>query len=412
MDGSAIITLAVVALAYAMVSKRARATPITAPIVFVAVGALVSGEVLGVLHLEVEPAVMHLLAEFTLIFLLFADASKIDIRQLRRTKSLPLRLLLVGMPLSVLAGVGIGLWLFPDWPFGSVLALAALLAPTDAALGQAIVEDERLPEGLRRGLAVESGLNDGIAVPIVVTGIAMSSAATANQAESWMSFAAMQVILGPLVGAACGFFGGRSLQWAETRGMVDGSQKAIAGVALAALSYALSEALGGNGFISVFVAGITVGAAAPAACSKFHDFVENEGQLLMFLVFVLVGSIYTLPIVRQATWLHVAFAVLALTVMRMVPVFICLLGSGFSMWSKLVVAWFGPRGIATIVFAIVALESEHLPMREEIFSVAILTVVMSVFAHGLTAAPSASVFSRVCKARLGHDAPEFQNVFK
>ncbi|MFT5352949.1 MAG: NhaP-type Na+/H+ or K+/H+ antiporter [Polyangiales bacterium] len=404
----ALIVLSGVAIAYALVSKSVRRFPLTGPMLFVGAGMLVSGEALGVLELDVEPSSMHLLAEFTLIFLLFADASKIDVRALRRGLSLPVRLLVIGMPLTILAGVGVGALLFPDWPLASLLVLAALLAPTDAALGQAVVEDERLPEGLRRGLSVESGLNDGIAVPIVVTGIAIASMSEGGG----LLFGVLQVTVGPLVGLLVGGVGGRLVQWAERRDLVGESQQAIVGLAMATFAYAAAEAVHGNGFISVFVAGMTIGAVAPKACKALHEFVETEGQVLMYLVFIFVGCLYALPALTQSSWEHVAYAVASLTLVRIVPVALSLIGSDLHRWSRALVAWFGPRGIATIVFAIVALESEALPMNEEIFTVAMLTVVLSVFAHGATAAPAAGLYARFCSPKLDATAVEYESVYQ
>ncbi|MFK8003600.1 MAG: cation:proton antiporter [Polyangiales bacterium] len=404
----ALIVLSGVAIAYALVSKWVRRFPLTGPMLFVGAGMLVSGRALGVLELDVETSSMHLLAEFTLIFLLFADASKVDVRALRRKLSLPVRLLLIGMPLTILAGVGVGLLLFPDWPFASLLVLAALLAPTDAALGQAVVEDERLPEGLRRGLSVESGLNDGIAVPIVVTGIAIASMSE----EGGLVFGVLQVTVGPLMGLLVGGVGGRLVQWAEERDYVGESQQAIVGLAMATFAYASAEAVHGNGFISVFVAGMTIGALSPKACKSLHEFVEREGQVLMYLVFIFVGCLYAIPALTESSWEHVAYAAASLTLVRMIPVALSLVGSDLHRWSRVLAAWFGPRGIATVVFAIVAVEAEELPMHEEIFTVAMLTVVLSVFAHGATAAPAAGLYARYCSPKLDASAAEHESVYQ
>lgn len=404
----ALVVISLMAVAFALVSKYIRRLPLTGPMIFVAAGMLVSGHGLGVLELDVEPSVMHLLAEFTLIFLLFADASKVDVGALRRKMSLPVRLLVIGLPLTILAGVAVGMLLFPDWPLASVLVLAAILAPTDAALGQAVVEDERLPEGLRRGLSVESGLNDGIAVPIVVTGIALAS--MSDEGGLWFGF--LQVTVGPLVGVLIGGLGGRLVQWAERRDLVEDSQQAIVGLAMAVFAYAAAEAVHGNGFISVFVAGMTLGATAPKACEALHEFVEREGQVLMYLVFVLVGCLYAVPALGESSWEHFAYAVASLTLVRMVPVALSLIGSDLHRWSRVLAAWFGPRGIATVVFAIVVLESEELPMHESIFSIAMLAVVLSVFAHGVTAAPAASLYARYCAPKLDASAAEHQSVYQ
>ncbi len=407
MDSLAVVAIALVALLYATFSKRIHAWPVSAPMIFVGAGMLLSGDALSVVSFDIEPSFMHHLAEFTLVFLLFADASTVNIRALRKGLSLPVRLLLFGLPLTILAGVGVGMALFPTWPIASLLVLAAILAPTDAALGQAVVEDPRLPEGLRRGLLVESGLNDGIAVPVVVTGIALSSM---MEGEGGLLFGVLQITVGPVVGVACGWAGGRLLDWARARDFVAESQAGLVGLAIAALSYALAEVAHGNGFISVFVSGMTIGAVAPSACTRIHTFVEREGQVLVFLVFTFVGCLYAFPAIRDATAAHWLYAALSLTVVRMVPVALALMGSGLHSWSRVIAAWFGPRGIATVVFAIVVLEAEHMEMSETVFSIAMLTVSMSVVAHGVTAAPAAALYAKYCSPKLHENAPEHRHL--
>ncbi|MEM9068278.1 MAG: cation:proton antiporter [Myxococcota bacterium] len=371
---------------YGLVSRRLSAGVITAPIVFVLFG-LLGGPGAHVLALPMDHAFVHVLAEATLILVLFADASRIDLRVLRRDLGVPVRLLGIGLPLTIAAGAVVAHLMFPDLTLWECATLAAVLAPTDAALGQAVVSSPSVPLALRQSLSVESGLNDGIALPAVLLFGCLASDSDLGSGY-WVQFALTQIGFGPLVGIAVGALGGLSLAWANGRGWVDPPMQRVSALALAFLAYALAEGIGGNGFIAAFVAGAAFGYTAKEALHPVHEFLEAEGSLLMLFVFLLFGAELAYPAAAEATpavWIYVA---LSLTVIRMLPVALSVMGAKLPARDVLFLGWFGPRGLATILFGLLILDRTRMPHVEFIAQVAMAAALASVFAHGLTAAPA------------------------
>ena len=202
MDTVDIAIVAAFVVAYAIVSARLSTTLITGPIVFVSFGLIVGPEALDVVDLSLDNEVVRTLAELTLVLVLYTDASRIDFRVLRRSSQIPLRLLFLGLPLTIALGAGFGALLFDGLDLWEVALLAAVLAPTDAALGQAVVTNPRVPVRIRQALNVESGLNDGIAVPFIIFFVAGAAATEELQSTGfWIEFALKQIGFGLLVGA-------------------------------------------------------------------------------------------------------------------------------------------------------------------------------------------------------------------
>ena len=411
MEGQTLAVVALVILGFGLVSKRLQRSVVTPPMVFVTAGFLVSGQVLGLVHLEVGDRALTLLAEFTLVLILFTDATRIHLPTLRRDYHLPLRLLGIGLPLTVLLGVVAGRVLLPDLGFYEVLLVAAILAPTDAALGQAVVSNPKVPARIRQALNVESGLNDGLVLPAVLIFMALADALddTASVAF-WVRFTAGQLILGPLVGCAIAYAGGRIVTRATRARWMTHTFQELSALALAILAYTLAEMVGGNGFIAAFVAGLTLGATAREACGPLLDFSETEGQLLTLVVFMIFGGVVVWPVLRELHWLTLAYGAISLTAARMLAVAVSLIGSGLHARTVLFLGWFGPRGVASIVFGLMTLE-RVIAHREEIFGIVIATVLMSVFAHGLTAVPGAARYAAHAEAmKVGPDMPEHMPV--
>ena len=391
MNTAAFILVACFVFGFGLVSKRLTASPLTPPLVFVGLGVLFGPWGLDWLHLGVEHGAMHLLAELTLILVLFGDAARIDLSALRRELGLPVRLLAIGMPLTILLGALVGKWLFPQLGWLEAAVLGAVLAPTDAALGQAVVSNPAVPTRVRQALNVESGLNDGIVLPVVLVlaALASMSAETTRSASDWARFAAMQVTLGPLVGIAVAWVGNKLLRWSTAKGWMEPPFERLTGLALALLAFACAEQVGGNGFIAAFVAGMMLGQWTRGRCEWLYDFLEAEGQLLMLLVFLAFGASFVAPALETASWRDLAYAVLSLTVIRMVPVAIAMIGTGLRFPTVLFLGWFGPRGLASILFGILVLDEADLPHEALIFQLVMLTVLFSVIAHGVSAAPLA-----------------------
>ena len=405
MDSTALIALALFVLAFGLVSRRLESSIITAPMVFVAVGGLITAT--DALPLDFEPWVLDLLAETTLVLVLFSDAARIDVRQLWRERGLPLRLLLLGMPLTVVLGAAIAALLFPALSFWEAALLATILAPTDAALGQAVVSDERVPLRIRQALNVESGLNDGIVLPLVMICAALASAGaegaeTSRSAGEWLAYGGLQVLLGPLVGGSIAVVGGRLISRAVDRKWMSSSFERLGGLSLALLAYLGAEEAGGNGFISAFVAGLSLGKTAPEICPTIHEFIEAEGQALMLLVFLLLGGALAGPALMEATPAMIAYALLSLTLIRMLPTAASLVGARLNPVTTIFLGWFGPRGLASLLFGLLILEESEAPHRAMIFTIVVLTVLLSVIAHGLSANPAAKRYgARLDRARKG-----------
>jgi NhaP-type Na+/H+ or K+/H+ antiporter len=382
-------------LLYSLISGRLRATIITAPLVLTVFGFMVGTGGLGVVQFAVEHSAIHFVAEFTLILVLFTDAARIDLSRLRRDHNLPVRMLLIGLPLTIIAGTLFAWVLFPSFLFWEAALLAALLAPTDAALGQAVISDRNVPVRIRQAINVESGLNDGIALPAVLLFATLASATyDAPEASEWIQFGVLQLTLGPLVGVIAGFVGARLIDTATERAWVESSFQGIAILTLAVLTYVAAELIGGNGFIAAFVGGMVFGKTLRHPCTFLFEFMETEGQLLMLITFLVFGAVLLPEGLEHVTPMVILYAVLSLTVLRMVPIALSLLGTRLSLPSQLFLGWFGPRGLASILFVLLILDEAEVPHHLEILTITVITVALSILLHGVTAAPFAGLYGR------------------
>jgi len=381
-------------LAWALVSARARRWPLTMPIVLVAVGVAVA--VLGPSGSEVPESTVGLVGEVALAVVLFGDAARIDLGALRREGGLPVRLLLVGLPLSVVLGTGVVLGLLPGVGLAAAALVAAVLAPTDPALGHAVVEDTSVPLRVRQALNVESGLNDGLVLPVVLV-LAALAGGTTEQQGSWPVIAAQQIGLGVLVGIVVGGLGALVLSRSVEAGWVDGAYTQLATLAVAVTSLATADVVGGNSFVSAFVAGLVFGGLATRMGADAVDYTEDSGQLLTAGSFFLFGAVLLPGAVEHLSWAVVACAVATLTVGRLVPVGVSLLGSGTRPTTVVFMGWFGPRGLASVVFGVLILEAD-VPGAETLSAVVFLTVALSVLAHGASAGRGALAYGRWAQA--------------
>ena len=399
-----LLLVALAVLGFALVSRRLAGSVVTAPMVFTTVGLAFGTAGLGWFDLDLRSEAVSVLVEGTLVLVLFTDAIRIDLRALRRYAALPLRLLGLGMPLTIVAGTAVGLALVPGLGVAEAALLAAVLAPTDAALGQAVVSDPRLPVRVRQALNVESGLNDGIAVPVVTVLLAVVAAEEAGSAGQWLGLAARQVGLGVAAGLLAGVVGGRLLDVRAAGGAVEGVYRQLAAVSIAVAAFAGAGLVGGNGFLAAFTAGLAFGHVARSSCAGVQDFTEDEGELLTAVTFVIFGAALVGPVLPDASWRTLAYALLSLTVVRVVPVLLALLGSGTLVETRLFLGWFGPRGLASILFALVVVEGLEDGPGEQVFLLATWTVLASVFLHGLTAAPWTGRLSRRLSAATAPQA--------
>ncbi len=413
MESLAFVVVAAIILGFGLISGRVQNSILTPPIVFAGLGLLAGGHGLGWIDLHIEDHLIHTLAELTLVLILFTDATRIDLKLLRRQHDLPIRLLLIGMPLTILLGTAVAAGLFPELSLWEAALLAAVLAPTDAALGQKVVSSPKVPVRIRQALNVESGLNDGIALPLVLVFMATCASAVSTEggSEYWLKFGVQQVTLGPLVGVAVGWFGGHLVIRGTRSGWMNGSFQRLSSLGLALLAFAGAELIGGNGFIAAFCAGLALGNSARGVCDCLYEFAEAEGQLLTLLVFVAFGAVMLPGAEGHLSWQVVAYGLLSLTLIRQLPVALSLIGAGLRPQTVLFLGWFGPRGIASILFGLLVVENSILLHREEIFLVVLVTVAMSIFAHGVTAFPAADWYSRHTEGyRHEPEAAEHQSV--
>lgn len=405
MSETTFAVLALLVLGWAVVSDLLTRANLTSPLVFMAAGYLLANPSWGPLDLDVETPAMHRVTELTLALLLFSDAARVNVVKLRQDIGVPTRLLAIGLPISILIGTLLAAWLLDDFPWALALFVAATLAPTDAALSAQVINDEKIPMRLRRSLNVESGLNDGIATPVV--GLALAAAATelgaAGNGES--GGAVRQLAIGLLVGLAIGVGTAALVNLASRRHWVENGGRRIATLAAAVSSFAVAVSLDGNGFIAAFVAGISFGAVLGHDVTPVHvatELPELLGEVLALIVWFIFGAALV-PVLQDTFDLAtVVYAFLSLTVVRMVPVALALLGTGLDARSVVFMGWFGPRGLASIVFVLLAIEElGEGPLVDRAVATVSLTVMLSVVLHGVTAGPLGRRYVRLTSSGAG-----------
>jgi sodium/hydrogen antiporter len=379
---------------YGLFSARLERTVLTAPILFTTAGMVVFLVFPALPKRGTGIEVFLRLAEAGLVLLLFTDASRTDLKVLRSIRALPVRLLSTGLLLTLLLGTLVALVLFRQLSVFEAGILGAILAPTDAGLGQVIVNSPRVPLKIRQALNVEAGLNDGLSVPFLLFFIAMASNATVAQDVRLGRLILEQLGYGAVVGAGIGLAGGWLLGWARKRDWMSAAFVPLAVVALPLLCAVASEAAAASMFIAAFVAGLAVQIGFKETGQHSVEFTEGWGQFLNLSVFFLFGMFIARDW-RDFTATHLAYAVLSLTVVRMLPVAIALLGTGLHRTTVLFMGWFGPRGLASIVLALVYLEQAHPhPATGTIRSVVMVTVLLSILAHGLSAVPGIRLYAQ------------------
>jgi NhaP-type Na+/H+ or K+/H+ antiporter len=385
--------IAMAVLGYALLSGRLASTVVTAPIFFAAIG-LIAGPVLGAVNLGTHDEILITLLESALVMVLFADASSLDIRSWTRERALSERLLGIGLPLTMVAGAVVALALFPGMPLWEAALVGAMLAPTDAALGQAVVANPRVPAVIRNALNVESGLNDGLALPFVTIFLAIGQVASGQEAELHGVETLVRALGGStLIGLALGLGGGWLIRTVAERRLGDKRWLPIALVALAVATFSIAEQIDGSGFLAVWVAGLCAGFMVRdhVPDEAFH-LPEQLADVLAAVGFLLLGAALLEPVVARATPQIVLYALLSLTVVRILPVAVAMLRTGFAPASVLYIGWFGPRGLASIVFAGVVVGA-RIPDSASVTDVVLLTVAFSLVLHGMTAAWGARIYA-------------------
>ncbi len=384
-----LIFAALVTFLYALVSKKAEHSPITAPMVFVAMGLAVSPVGLDLFSLHVESELLHLLTEITLVLILFVDASNLNFHRTLHDKAVPARMLFIGLPLSMALGAFIAYLIFSEITIWMLVLMAFILSPTDAALGEAVVKSSAIPERIRRWISIESGLNDGIALPPIFAVLAVLAAESDALQTHWVVFLVQQIVFGAVFGSAVGWIGGYLINYFDHKRYMDPTFERLTSGALAILAFSVAEMMGGNGFIAAFMGGLMLGATTrtPAIRERIAEFGEAEGQQLVLFVFLLFAMSMVPQAIGYWDWRAVLYGVLSLTVIRMLPVALSLMGQKLDSATILFLGWFGPRGIASVLYLLLVVQTLGLEGHEYILSVIVLTVLMSIFAHGISAVP-------------------------
>lgn len=380
---------------YSLLSKLITRSPLTLPMVFTGLGFALSAPLHTVLSEDIILEGTKSLAEVTLILVLFSDASRVRFRNLIMNWQYPARMLVIGVPLTIAIGTATVLWLNPAATFAVALLAAAVLTPTDAAIAQSVVTSPEVPDRLGQTINVESGLNDGLVLPFVLTGAMLASMSLGDaHADSLAMKALSDVLLGLLAGVVVGWSAAKAMDWVQNRDWMQEASGAIVFLVTAFAAYLFAVSIHGNGFVAAFVSGMVFGNSYRHNIHFISEFMEGAGQLLSMAAFLVFGAFllpYGLAHMGMTTFM-VAF--LFLTLVRIVPTFLVLTRSGLSTKEKLFLGWFGPRGLASILFTLLMMEQFDFPGEEELLACVSLTVGLSILLHGLTATPLAKLIGR------------------
>ena len=386
-----LLMLAMFTVCYTLLAKTLSKGILTAPILFIGFGYLMAQP--GLMPFAEAEHLLHIVAELALIILLFLDAAQINLRALRERHQWPLRMLLIGLPLAVAIGTAAAAPFLPAYPLIVAALVAALLAPTDAALGQAVVTNKAVPERVRRALTLESGLNDGLALPVILLFASLTAEMMHQDATNWLLFGAKQLVFGPLVGGIMGLVGGYLFLAAKHRKMTSVTIEGIGAIAMAGAAYLAAGMVDGNGFISAFVAGLCFGNVIKGQCAFIYEFTENEGQMLAWGAFFLIGLALLPGAIAHLDAGMLAIILISLFVVRPLAVWLSLSGTDAAPLTKLFFGWFGPRGLATALFALLVVDQIDHEIGEYLLNLAINAVWISAVLHGVTAVPFAKWYA-------------------
>jgi sodium/hydrogen antiporter len=404
---SGVAALVAVFVVYGLFATRLDRSLISAPIFFVLTGLVLGSSGAGVLPSDLDSETTLRITELTLGVLLFADAATVRLREVEGDARLPVRLLLVGLPLTIALGTVAAGVLFPQAGWAAAALVASILAPTDAALGLAVVTNPAVPSRIRRALNVESGLNDGIATPFVTLFLTLVLAEEGLGSGHWAVEAAKEIGLALVAAIVVGIVGGKLLMVARRRGWTSAVSEQLVVLALSLLAYVGAVAIGGNGFVAAFAGGLLFGASTASRVHEPVEFTETVGLFASFFVWTVFGALFVGPVVTGAIEpLAILYAVISLTIVRMVPVAVALRGTGLRRDTVGFMGWFGPRGLASVVFTLIAVEELHGTgaIAGAIEEIATWTILLSVVAHGLSAEPLARIYGR--RLREAGDIPE------
>jgi NhaP-type Na+/H+ or K+/H+ antiporter len=380
--------LALFVFLYSLIAGRIERSAVSGPIVFVAAGIILGPVVVGWFEGDEIREDLRMLADLTLALILFVDAANADLAVLKKRYQIPLRMLLLGLPGVIVLGFGLALVLFGALTLFEAAILGTMLAATDAALGKAVITDPSVPSRIREGLNFESGLNDGLCVPILFILIALALDSGGDGSVTPLLLVLQEVGIGLLVGVGLASAGAVLLKYCSQKGWVTDiwMQATVAGLALSC--FAVAQELHASGYVAAFTGGIMFGFMTGESTHKYLHAAEGVGETLALLTWLLFGVAIVGQLAGLITWQVALYALLSLTIVRVLPMVVVLTGSGESINSRLFLGWFGPRGLASIVFAVIVLDA-GLPGAEMMSIVVVTTVFFSLIAHGITARPLA-----------------------
>ncbi|TNH74132.1 sodium:proton antiporter [Aeromonas hydrophila] len=394
MDASLIYqNLAVIAaflLVYSLIAGRFESRLVNGPLLFLLMGWLLGPGGIELLSLSIDSDGIKLLAELTLVIVLFSDAANTNWQVLQANRALPIRLLLIGLPLTLAAGALFGHWLFPDLPLLEMAILSTILAPTDAALGKAVVSNPAVPAPIREGLNQESGLNDGICVPVLLLLLALIAPTEQHSGTGLLALTLLleEIGIGLLVAWGLTSLTLCLLKTSYLNGWQLPLWRQLTMPGLALLCFALAQTLGGSGFIAAFVGGLLIGRKLGEHKHAYLDSCEGYGDLLSVVIWMVFGATLMPMLTELLHWQYWLYAAASLTLLRMLPVWLSLLGTGLKPELKLFIGWFGPRGLASIVFAVMVLQHEPALLGQRpIIATVLCTIILSVILHGISANP-------------------------
>jgi NhaP-type Na+/H+ or K+/H+ antiporter len=413
METTAFVAVLLCILAAAAISRRVQGTILTLPMLYAAFGLILGSWGLGLIQADIESEWVRIIAEVTLVLVLASDASRIDLGGLVRDHSLPQRLLGIGLPLTMVCGTLVAAVMFGVLSFWEAAILAVILTPTDASLGQSVVTNPRVPVRIRQTLNIESGLNDGIAMPFLLLAISLAVATGPAPGEmaAWLLSVIIQISLSIAIGVVVGYVGVKFIERGERLGWMSEAFQKISAVAFILLAYGMAELVGGNGFIAAFCMGATAGHLARKEQREIlQEHVEVEVELLMLLTFLIFGAVMLPPALDGFNGMVALYAILSLTLIRMLPVAIGMIGAKVRPITTLFLGWFGPRGVASILYIFTVLDAEGIPGVDLIYAVVMVTVLFSIIAHGVTAAPGAKWYGQRMTDIIEEETPDVREM--
>ena len=386
-------------LVYGLQSRRLQRRNISSPMVMVLTGMLVAVP-LGIWHSAPMNALsgsIHFathFAEMTLAIILFLDAAVLDYRRESAARNVAIRLLLVGLPLTIGVTWAFIVGLDPAIGFVPALILALIVSPTDAALGRPVLDNKRVPEPIRQGINIESGLNDGLVLPVFTTAVLLEANLLSNGRQGWVAEAVLEISVGTLIGIVCGYVIGQVVNHAVKHRTIVARFERLLGVLAALLIFLLAEKLGGNGFVAAFAGGLALNISSNTVRDAIESFGETEAELLTMLTFFVFGLIVVPALYDSWTWTMLVFSIASLAILRPLCVWICMIGSPYSLGEKLYIGWFGPRGIASVIYMLIMATMLDPGEFKPIFAAATMIICISIVAHGISAAPASKALVR------------------